>query len=59
MPPLALSRKLVQRSGSSSRVTLSAIAHRGNPQDRIASLRNCPVQRTGSPMTNDSCKQIY
>ncbi|WP_143844993.1 hypothetical protein [Nostoc sp. T09] len=30
-----------------------------NPQDRIASPRNCPPQRTGSPMTNDSCKQIY
>ncbi|MDZ8054435.1 MAG: hypothetical protein RMX68_018855 [Aulosira sp. ZfuVER01] len=55
--------KPVQRSGSSSRETLSAVPPGGNhassynggnlrnglaPQDRTASPRNCPLQRTGS-----------
>ncbi|WP_166507537.1 hypothetical protein [Nostoc sp. 106C] len=39
-PPLGLDSP--QRTGSSSRETLSAVAHGGNPQDRTASPRNCP-----------------
>ncbi|WP_211173061.1 hypothetical protein [Brasilonema bromeliae] len=37
---------LAQRTGASSRETLSAVAHGGNPQDRAASPRHCPPQPT-------------
>jgi hypothetical protein len=47
LPKTALPRKPL-RTVRSSRDTLSADPHGGNPQDRTASPHDCPPQRTGS-----------
>jgi hypothetical protein len=46
---------LAQRTGASSRETLSAVPHAGNPQDQTASPRHCPPLHPYTPTPLHPC----